>query len=479
MRDGYIKITSEIINEIQRHRKRTGVSMSSVARELNISQSVVSSWLTGRYKSAHKDTIDKALSIWRRAPDRKDVEITSEIINEIRGHIKRTGVNMSSVARELDISQSVVGHWLHGRIKSADKETIDKALNLWRGFPDRKDVEITPEIIEFIRKEIERTGKGQSAILRGNDEAKEIKLTSTEIKGILNGSIKRMDPDLLDFILDLWKNAPDKEDVPKKSYVRPRNTAPITQEYINHINSEIERTGLSPQWVLRGAGIKKPVHTTVNVWLTGTRKRASKKQLDLLSDLYSKLPDSVKAQIAVNTLPKASKKENDAQPIKYEDLAKLRKLRSLTSVVPSTVVKHSSRVPRGVDSRQISRWLNGGANTASTDHVKWVLKSSREILEEALRGYESLALENFHDVVRSELKPIEPEKLEWLKKVRDLTGVLPSMIFENSKNKPKGLNSAKISSWLNRGCRACPKNVNWVVNRCEEILKEALCVFEN
>lgn len=99
--------------------------------------------------------------------------------------------------------------------------------------------------------------------------------------GVLSGEIREVSKDLY---TSLRRILGDEKDETKRM-------APVTQKYIDHINAEIERTGIKLQRVLKMFNIRKPTSVIVCRWIQGKIKKANATHLCLLSDLYSKLPD--------------------------------------------------------------------------------------------------------------------------------------------------------------------------------------------
>ncbi len=76
---------------------------------------------------------------------------------------------------------------------------------------------------------------------------------------------------------------------------------------------------------------------------------------------------------------------------------------------------------------------------------------------------------------KNDLEPIDKEALEKLKRINDLTGILPSKIFNHVDDAPEDLNSNIIGLWFSaKDYKAKPENVKWVLESCKKLLKEAL-----
>lgn len=138
-------------------------------------------------------------------------------------------------------------------------------------------ISITPEIIERL-DEIEReTGYGPSAFMGWVEDAP-VGLLAATITTWQQGRATTARVDHLTFVLERWPKMP------------PR--VPVTQEWIDQIRAEQDRTGLNSHRILavmgdNAAGLKA---SKISTWLSGRVKHAPKSHLDALLAAYHRIP---------------------------------------------------------------------------------------------------------------------------------------------------------------------------------------------
>ena len=177
--------------------------------------------------------------------------------------------------------------------------------------------------------------------------------------GVLSGEIREVSKDLYN---NLKRILEDEKDETKRM-------VPVTQKYIDHINAEIERTGIKLQRVLKMFNIRKPASVTVYKWIEGKIKKANTSHLCLLYDLYSKLPDG-----------------EHHLPIDEESKIKLQRFRDI-GLLPGFIFSLRKDCPGYLNASIISSWLNKENRRADPNDVGWMLDTCKEILEETLALY--------------------------------------------------------------------------------------------
>jgi hypothetical protein len=142
------------------------------------------------------------------------IGITDDITKQIENHIERTGLSIHSFMNLYGLNYigiQSVEHWVKKRAKSAQKEHLEALLNTWKTVPDNYYIKIIPEMSEYVKSEIKRTGFGRYKILRGNKKAKENDITAAEINLVINCCSSKVKATMLHQILALWKDKPDKK----------------------------------------------------------------------------------------------------------------------------------------------------------------------------------------------------------------------------------------------------------------------------
>jgi hypothetical protein len=226
LRVGYTSVTQEMINRIRSEIARTGVSprqLSTVSvHEGNFE--FIYKLLCKKQKSISVDKLNEIYALYKSLPAKSDsdrnqglregyLEITAEIVEELNSSIERTGLTIHTFMNLYGLNYigiKNVQHWRSRYSKSAPKEHINTILNTWKTVPDNFYISIIPEMSEFVKSEIRRTGYGAYKILRGNKKAKENGINAAKINLVVNCSSSKMKATMLHQILALWKDISDK-----------------------------------------------------------------------------------------------------------------------------------------------------------------------------------------------------------------------------------------------------------------------------
>ncbi|MDA5556183.1 hypothetical protein PJL69_05370 [Shimia sp. MMG029] len=140
---------------------------------------------------------------------------------------------------------------------------------------------MTEDILLEIRQHIERTGLGPQALI-SRLESPPPGLNRSLVAAWLHGSLKTARKDILDFVMERWRQQPNT------------NMIDLTPKLIAALNAEKQRTGVGECALLRGLRPKEHGGLTsgiVRQWLTGKTKSAEKEHVDLVMERWSVLPD--------------------------------------------------------------------------------------------------------------------------------------------------------------------------------------------
>lgn len=307
-----LKENPRILEDLKLELARSGVSVQYLVTQCDLHPSLTTNRIQGLLAGSIKlfpiDEYTSIYSVLKSLPDKVDpnrekalmigyVSITPEIINEIETLMEKTGLGPTEAIRKIGnigLSPQIVWQWFNGSIKSASQEKLQKLLIGWRKLPEIKVQNVTPEISEFIKGEIERTGIGPMAVLRGNVVAREIGLTSNKIKSLINLSRDKILTNELEIIKDLWKGIPDKSNTHKQGYMV------VSKSLINKIKSEIERTGCGASKVLRGNKKARDIglrSSIINYWIKEEKsdapksKTAKTEHIELAEKLWDNIPN--------------------------------------------------------------------------------------------------------------------------------------------------------------------------------------------
>lgn len=156
----------------------------------------------------------------------------------------------------------------------------------------------------------------------------------------------------------------------------------VTQDIINTIKSEIDRTQVSAQRMLKGKKEARDIGLTSGIiysWIGGRSKTAKQSHIDLAIKLWKAIPD---ADYSI-TMDK-SRQKDELQPIPKDIHSKLKKIQKLTGLLPSRIFKLRDDVPQYLTSNMVGQWLNVKNYRANPKHVHWVILACKETLKEAV-----------------------------------------------------------------------------------------------
>ena len=210
----------------------------------------------------------------------------------------------------------------------------------------------------------------------------------------------------------------------------------ITPEIIEQLNQLKKKTGVGAHKLLRGKKDRSADLSGVLItsWMTGKLKKAKKRHLDYVLDIWSKEPVYIEMSTDYQNFLKSER-----------DRTGLKGHRLLTNMVER---------PDDLSVSLVSRILNGGLKKIKETHL--------EAMIEAYKNTPDLACS-------SETVPLDKALIKRLMNYRDL-GVLPSAIFEGRDDAPMGLDVYMIGRWFNRKPEFVNKEyLDFVLTSCESM----------
>lgn len=166
-----IKITEEIIAHIRSEIERTGCGPTLLLRGQRtkkpegLSSDVITRWLNGNSKTGYAAHLDFVLALWEALPDENEayVRLTPKHRKELKQKLKDTGASPRKLFSERDdMPEGFNWKHVHNMLSSSNKKlTKDNYAYLIKVFDEHQGkgyIELTDEIREKIKDEIERTG---------------------------------------------------------------------------------------------------------------------------------------------------------------------------------------------------------------------------------------------------------------------------------------------------------------------------------
>jgi hypothetical protein len=156
----------------------------------------------------------------------------------------------------------------------------------------------------------------------------------------------------------------------------------ITDEILEVIQNEINRTGRSPQAALRGKSEERKAGLTSGIiysWLRGASKSARAEHVEMALKLWKGLEENPDKKWRYKNY------RDDLTPISDTDLEKLKIIREYTALLPSRIFDYCDNAPEHLNANIISLWLNVSGYKARENDVTWVINTCEELLEGALQ----------------------------------------------------------------------------------------------
>jgi len=380
------KLTSE--------RDRTGIQVTSLLKgrkdvPRGLRTSVASKYISGCRKTMPQEHLTYLLKAWREEPD--DIMALHEVVlDKLKAHEQRTGLNAHALPHDKlhqspgDFKCEMITAWLSCEIKSARSDYINFVLKAWESVPNKNKgsgklagvlhdtkVALTPEMLDQIKTQHQRTGIDEKALLKG-DKDKPKGLTSLAIQSWLRGKCKTVPEDHFRYVMDKWQALPDKLQLPgykpgkRKQTPRPDTTEiPADKlEKLRHYHS----LGYLPGIALAMSDNKPKglSPSMVGGWLRNVTTRAQPEFVTFVLD----------ACLALETHPQ--------RPILLDDqiIAGLVNCHDESGVSGGALLKDRKDIPQGMGRSTISAWIYGYIQTARKDQLDYVHKCYREILSQ-------------------------------------------------------------------------------------------------
>lgn len=102
-------------------------------------------------------------------------------------------------------------------------------------------VKITPQMIDLLKAEVDRTGKGPAAIFAGRRKETPRVLTSTMVKGWISGTIKQLQLSHFFYVEDLYRKTEDLKDTQDKK-----------DELRRSLEAQLKASAISPYKLMKG-----------------------------------------------------------------------------------------------------------------------------------------------------------------------------------------------------------------------------------
>lgn len=230
---------------------------------------------------------------------------------------------------------------------------------------NKKYIDITPEIIEKLKRLKEETGIKPDSLLRGKKDRPRA-LSSVQVNGWMKGRIKSAKPRYVDYIFNLWEK---EEKIPF-----------CEEEKLQELIEDISRLGLNGQQIAH-----KLDKSVSNLGPKGVDNIIIGKNRNVRVNVFKAIKKSVKKiEDNLKRLEKTGKILTDIEKEKRvaftdKEIEKLKRYRDL-GVLPSRALELSPDNPYDLDQYMITGWISGATKTTFPKHKEWVFKACSKLL---------------------------------------------------------------------------------------------------
>lgn len=335
---------------------------------------VIQSWLSGSVRLARREHFEFVLSALQTVFEdgQNRFELTREHVVALEAERIRTGTEIAGLVRGFHglpdaPTASVIHSWFSGTTRSARQSDYDLVLGQWRSLPDlhRPDTSIldikrygvrygrvvlNDEIRERLRTLSERTGiSGTGLIRQAQREGIDIpaRFTHNIVGTWMNGSVKAVRPDHLEFAIAVWESAPTAHE-----------KVALTDAHLAALRG-FRDAGVLPGPIFDNAdsvpeGLRAPM---ISQWLSGHASTARTDHLDWVLARCAAVAASDTRRV----------------PVTPEVRGKLKAERERAGIGIIEFIKTADDAPDGLTASMISAWMNGHVGTARRDHLAYVI----------------------------------------------------------------------------------------------------------
>lgn len=382
----FVENPADEIAEMRRLKEETGFGFSALLsgqrEEMpeGLRADIIKGWFENTRVKARRDHLDYVLARWRSLRDdgRVRLAILPDHIDELRGHIERTGVSIKQLLENADdvpgrLSLPMLRSWFTESPPHARQEHLDYVFARWRNLPDfvpptpeelgieevvveQGRIALTPELLRRIDELQESTGVGMKTLTKKATEM------GVEIPDGWNANmhqrwrsqtITRASGEHLVFAIKVWESLPT---------VAPKR--PITDAEREALSGYRDR-GFLPGTVFKCFD-DKPERLSSNMvsrWLSGKTNEVRPDHLEWVLSRCAELGEKRSIRIGL------TQEMRDA----------LKAERGRTGVDLSEFMALNPDAPDGVNAPTLSNWICGYAKTARKDHYEWVLERWRDL----------------------------------------------------------------------------------------------------
>lgn len=136
-----IKLSPDIIETLCKERDRTSVGPQALLKAYKdkpkgLNHAMVTHWLGERIDTAKKEHVEFVLAAWGKLEAVTTVQMTTELLAELKDAQKRSGINAEMMMRWSDagamgLSVSKIKHCLSGKAKTMRADHVAFMMRVW------------------------------------------------------------------------------------------------------------------------------------------------------------------------------------------------------------------------------------------------------------------------------------------------------------------------------------------------------------
>jgi len=331
----------------------------------------------------------------------------------------------------------IIQRWLNGSALSAKPSQVEAVIRAWEALPQCEHIVLDERKRAEIETLIADTGVGAVALMYGQRGKAPKGLTSAMIRRWLEKPVPSVRKDYYEWAVARWKGVLGSAHALME----------LTDERLDLLNAEIERTGIKPGNLLARA-VDPPVSPAkVYSWLYKKTRTARASDFGYVLSLWLSMPD-------LGQIPRHGAAIRI--PLTPEVIADLLALQEKSGLGPSALFKWATSqgipIPDGASAQGLRACMRSRAKTIGP-----------ELLTFAIETWKAACAHGERPI------PIEGWMLTNLRKSQDM-GLLPEKLFDGAADVPGGLNAGVIGEWLDGSASEAKKNhLDWVLARCKAL----------
>lgn len=406
------------------------------------------------------------------------IRITPKTRARLREYNDKTGVGINKLLKNAKkIPQGLtVGKlqgWLSGTTKKARKDYMSFVLKEWQKYPQHEFVYVAEEQRKELLHHRKRTGLSPRVLLWKHREENPEGLSDSLVDGWMKGRKTKTPKSYIEYVLKCWKSQPDENQLylfsDKKIQKELKQALKAARLSVHHLL-------LLRKDVPRGLNKEK-----IDRWMAGKTKRINRAEYDYFIQICHESAKNPPIDRGPMQLQRFGKKR---VVIEEDYIQSLKKEIARTGHLPWSALKYHSTFDQSKD-MVVKGWLSGKTKTATQDDLNAILEIYRKLPDRQTNSTVTkgpkTAVNNEHiksnPIGREGYAPIIELQRKKLQHYQDKTNMLPSFVFTKSRSDdiPRGLTPTMVKAWISGTTKtADPEHVKWVLNRCKELLLEAL-----